>query len=91
MLRNYQFGPLKHPTPEKIASLAIRAPYSSRSIWSLPPKTVAHFAGELSKVMLEAVEQYVFEKTLDAAVKNFQREAWRGTAANGHARPPEDH
>ena len=81
-MRSYHFGPLKNPNPRKLAPFAVQAPHSSSSLWSLPPKTVAFFAGELSRVMLEAAEQYVYEKTLDRAAKNFHREAWRSSMGN---------
>jgi hypothetical protein len=45
----------------------------SPSIWDLPPYEVARFGGELSKVMLKSLEQYIFEKSYAKQRKIFQK------------------
>lgn len=34
------------------------------SVWELPPYEIARFGGELSKVMLEAAERYISNKSV---------------------------
>lgn len=71
MFRRYNYGRLKNNNPFKLGA----SPNST--IWSLPPRIVAEFAGELSQVMLNAAEEYVYERCLMSATRNFEREISR--------------
>jgi hypothetical protein len=54
--RHYLQKRLKNPS-EPFATLL-------PSVWNLPPYEVARFGGELSKVMLEAAQRYISEKSV---------------------------
>lgn len=47
-----------------------------KSIWDLSPLAVAQFGGELTRVMLEAAEQYIIEKSLLNQKKVFEDAAF---------------
>ncbi len=44
--------------------------------WNLPPYLIGRFGGELSRVMLEAAQQYIFDQTLGAAQSRFDAAAF---------------
>lgn len=46
------------------------------SIWSMGPYFLARFGGELSRVMLTAAEQYIFEKSLAFQRQSFEKAAF---------------
>jgi hypothetical protein len=56
MLRHFERKRLKPPNHLTLFP-------SSPSIWDLPPYEIARFGGELSKVILHSVEQFIFEKS----------------------------
>ena len=43
-------------------------------IWKLPPYVVARFGGELSQIMLEAAQEYIYQKCLTEIGKGFKEE-----------------
>jgi hypothetical protein len=65
MLRH--FGKKRLKAPDNIRLFP-----ASPSIWDLPPYEIARFGGELSKVMLRSVEQFISEKSLTKQKKIFQ-------------------
>lgn len=46
------------------------------SIWELPPYLIAQFGGELSRVMLEAAQEYIFQTVLAQEQKVFRQTAF---------------
>lgn len=44
------------------------------NIWRMPPYIVARFGGELTQIMLEAAQEYIYEKCLSEARKVFNEE-----------------
>ncbi|HEY8464679.1 MAG TPA: hypothetical protein VIM29_11830 [Bacillota bacterium] len=47
------------------------------TLWDLPPYQIARFGGELSKVMIEAAIQYIFEQSYLRQRISFETEAFR--------------
>lgn len=70
MLRHY----LKNRLKNQKGNLLTPTP----SIWDLSPYEVARFGGELSKVMLEASKQYIFEQCYLRQKNLFDKEAYYG-------------
>jgi len=70
MLRHYFKNRLKNANGNLITS--------SPSIWDLSPYEVARFGGELSKVMIEASQQYIFEQCYLRQKNLFDNEAYSG-------------
>jgi hypothetical protein len=53
-MRHYFKNRLKNPNQRLLPDLP--------SVWDLPPYEVARFGGELSKIILEAVQNYIIQK-----------------------------
>lgn len=47
---------------------------TNQSIWLLPPYLIANFSGELIKVMADAAQQYIYQKSLAELKKIFSEE-----------------
>jgi len=71
MVRHYLKNRLKSESGNLLLS-------PTPSIWDLSPYEVARFGGELSKVMIEASKQYIFEQCYLRQKNQFENEAYSG-------------
>jgi hypothetical protein len=68
LIRHYRQTQLKNPHPNQ----RLFSPYIN-SVWQLSPYAVAQFSGELIKVMADAAQHYIYEKSLSEIKKEFQQ------------------
>lgn len=71
MNRHYAKTKLFNPSTRRLAAMAD----FGQSLWELPPYVIARFGGELSKVMLEAAQDYIYLRCLEQ-----QRQTFKGAA-----------
>jgi hypothetical protein len=45
-------------------------------LWNQPPYLIAKLSGELTRVMIEAAQQYIYEKTLSELRRGFRHAAF---------------
>lgn len=67
---------IRHFKKKKLYNHSRMLLMANENIWNLPPMEIARFGGEISKVMLEAAEQYILEKSLFEQKKRFERAAF---------------
>lgn len=75
MKRHYFKAKLVNPS-HRLASLAD----DEYLLWQLPPYLIARFGGEISQVMLEAAQKYIYLRCLE-----HQRQSFKATAFSHHS------
>ena len=68
MIRHYPHHQLKSSDPRWRFN-----PPVPTSVWHLSPYEISAFSGELFQVMSDAAQHYIYEKSLAAIRKEFQR------------------
>ncbi len=76
MIRHYSQRKLKNSDSEQKIGLPLMP------VWKLSPYEIAKFSGELIKVMTDAAESYVYQKTLSELRKDFQHELSKEPPSN---------
>lgn len=77
MIRHFSKRKLKNPNLNRKLVLFQKQTFCEDSFWQMPPYIIAKFGGELTQVMLNAAEQYIFEKSLAKQKKDFKKEAFQ--------------
>ncbi|HOJ78383.1 MAG TPA: hypothetical protein PLZ08_06370 [Bacillota bacterium] len=79
MFKHYHKKRLINPNNQTPLSL------TNSSVWELSPYQIAKFGGELAQVMLEALEQHIYQKCLSRQQQIFHKTAFSdSTVASKH-------